>query len=332
MQVVHESGNFDLAYEAIAPHVILGGIGNKTHYYIDFAATPYDSTGIVRALLDIVVSVKNNNVRKWKIELSDVVLTREFKPQVCKRYSSGYVCKVVFDVTPIVKSKPSARHRVSIFYPEMNNEINLLHVGFLTLTNDKKARTKYVYLNEPLILGPGEKTSIGLPFRLENAYIKMTLTIPHSSAQLILASNHSEIEISGYQGSLEYTNNIKEVQALTIAHMGSGAYLPKEIIVSSLLIYETNIPRPNIDINIRKLNNNKAEIIVENIGNNVATNVIIVNIAVGTVVDRKVIEQIEAGEKKNIIIKMKPGHLNIIRAIWRFKDSTYIVEKKIRPS
>ncbi|WP_297503712.1 hypothetical protein [Thermococcus sp.] len=332
MQVVHESGSFDLAYEAIAPQVILGGVGNKTHYYIDFAIASYGSEEIVRALLDIVVSIKSNNARKWKIELSDVVLTREFKPQVCKRYSNGYVCKIVFDVTPIVKSKPSARYRVSIFYPEMNNEINLLHIGFLTLTSNKKAHTKYVYLNEPLILGPGEKTRIGLPFRLGDAYIKMTLTIPHSSAQLILASNHSKVEISGYQGSLEYTDNIKEVQALTIAHIGSGAYLPKEIIVSSLLIYETNIPRPNIDINIRKLNNSKAEIVVENNGNNVATNVVIVDIAVGTVVDRKVIEQIEAGEKKNIVIKMKPDHLNIIRAIWRFKDNTYIVEKKIRPS
>ena len=287
---------------------------------------------IIRALLDIVVSIRSSSVRKWKIELSDVVLTREFKPQVCKKYSNGYVCKILFDVTPIVKSKPLTKYRVSIFYPEMNSEISLLHVGFLTLVSDEKVRTKYIYLNEPLVLGPGEKTSIGLPFMLKEAYIKMTLTFPHSSAQLVLTSNHAKIEISGYQGSLEYMNSIKDVQTLVISHIGSGAYLPKEVIVSSLLIYETNVPRPNIDISIKKLNSNKAEIVVENNGNNIATNVIVVNVAVGTVVDRKVIEQIKAGEKKNITMKMNPDHLNIIRAIWRFKDNTYIVEKKIRPS
>jgi len=332
VQVVHESGNFDLTYEALAPHVILGGVGNKTHYYTDFVIPSYNSNEIMRALLDIVVSIRNSNVRKWKIELSDVVLTREFKPQVCKKYSNGYVCKIAFDVTPIVTSKPSSKYRVSIFYPEMSSEISLLHIGFLTLINDKKARTRYVYLNEPLILGPGEKNNIELPFKLEDAYVKMTLTLPHSSAQLMLTSNNARIEISGYQGPLEYTDSIKEVQALTIAHIGNGAYLPKEIIVSSLLIYETNIPSPNIVINIKNLDSNKAEILVENNGNNIATNVIIVNIAVGTVVDRKVIERIEAGEKKNITVKINPDHLNIVRAIWRFKDNTYIIEKKIRPS
>ncbi len=276
------------------------------------------------------MTTKANNVRKWKIELSDVVLTREFKPQICRKYSGGYVCKVVFDVTPIVRSKPLTSYKVSIFYPEMNNEISLLHIGFLTLINDRKTYARYVYLNEPLVLCPRERVDIKLPFVLKNAYVKMTVTLPHSSAQLTLLSDQTRIEISGYQGSLEYTNNIKGIRSLSISHMGSGVYLPREVIVSSLLLYETNAPKPELRASIDVIDNSKAKVLVENVGDNEASNVIVVNIAVGNVVDRKIIDGIKPGEGKSVTISIKPGYLNIVRVIWRYKDNTYVIERKIR--
>ena len=324
--MLHGSGNFDLVYEVVAPHISLGGVSNKTNYSFDFSLSNYPAN---KSLLDIVVALKNLDIRKWKVELSGVALTREFKPQICKRYSQGYICKFLFDVTPIIRSKPSKKYRVNIIYPEMR-ELMLLHLGFFVLVNENKADTRYVYLSEPIVLGPQESINFKLPFRFSNAHIKMTLSIPHASATLILESQSRKTKISGYQGAIEYMNSIGATESISLYHKGSGAYFPKEIIVPSILIYETNAPKPRINVTINKLKESKVEVKLINEGDAKASNVIVVNISVGNIVDRKIISEIASGEEKSVIININPNYLNTIRVIWKFKDETYIVEKKVK--
>ncbi len=329
IQMQYNDGGFDIAYEVVAPHIVLGGIGNKTAYSLSFSLAT-SAEKVTKALLDIVLSTKNERLRRWKIELSGVVLTREFKPQICKKYSSGYVCKIIFDVTPIIRSKSSDNYLVNILYPDINNEINLLHIGLLTIINEEKAHTKYVYLTEPLILNPNEEVTIRLPFRLENASIKMTVSIPHSSANLIILTNNEKITISGYQGSLEYSNSLRRAETLTLTHIGKSSYFPKEIIVSSMLIYSSTAPKPVINAEVKRIDSKSVEVVLENKGDGAASNVIVINIAAGNIIDRKVIGSIYAKEKRAVVINIDPNYLNIIRVIWRFKDETHIIEKKIK--
>jgi hypothetical protein len=331
MQLIKNQGKFDVAYDIVAPDISLGGTGNQTKYSMNFSL--YHEPGSIRnAFLDLAVLVKDLGVRRWKISIADVVLTREFKPQNCKKISNGYVCKLVFDVTPIIKSKMRNEYDVEINYLELK-ELVLLHLGLLTVHEDRNSSTKYVYVIEPIVIEPNSSISLDIDQPMHEANIKMSVYLPHASAKLLIKSNGYEKTLAEYRGTIEYTSQIGSVKTLILSHIGAATYLPREIIIPAMLIYETTAPKPIIDVKMTtKQEYGEVGIEIRNIGESKVTNMIVVSISLGNIVERQIIDELNPGEVKVVNVKINPEALTTIRVIWKHKGENFIKEIKVRNS
>ncbi|BEP17558.1 hypothetical protein PYJP_09100 [Pyrofollis japonicus] len=331
MQLLKNQGKFDVAYDIVAPDISLGGTGNQTKYSMNFNLY-HEPSSVKSAFLDLAVLVKDLSVRRWKISIADVVLTREFKPQNCRKISNGYVCKLVFDVTPIIKSKMTDEYNVEINYLELK-ELTLLHIGLLTVYNDENASSKYIYVVEPIVIEANRSISIDIDQPMSEANIKMSIYLPHASAKLLIKGDGYEKALTEYRGTIEYTGQVGSIKTLMLSHIGNATYLPREIIIPAMLIYETTAPKPVIDVRMAtRREYDTVSIEIRNSGEKKVTNMIVVSISLGNIIERKIIDELNPGETKVINVKINPEALTTIRVIWKHKGENFIREIKVRSS
>ncbi|WP_156328016.1 hypothetical protein [Pyrodictium delaneyi] len=321
------NGNIDLLYDNSLPEITLGGAGHPTSYTVTFEHI-LKTRSIDKALLELGIRVASMEIPRWKISFNDVVLTREFKPLLCVEISNGYFCKIVFDVTPIVTSKDSSQHKVDIEYIGVK-ELSIDHIGLLMLGSYEEAMSIYSYWSGAVSLQPGSATDIELPYEFEHAKAKIIAYLPHSDAKLLISSDSVNTIIERTTGMNELIVDLGTTKRLKLEHRGTGSYYPREILLSSILVYQMNVPEPSIDVNHRIVND-IAEIQLSNSGSDAAENVVVVSIAVGNVIDRKVLGKLEPGDAKKLQLKIKHGAINTIRVIWKHRGKTFFKDLKVR--
>lgn len=320
-------GSIDLLYENSLPEITLGGSGHPTSYSVVFEHSLKASV-VDRALLEVGIRASSMEIPRWKISFNDVVLTREFKPLICVETSNGFFCKLVFDVTPIVTSKQKREHRVEIEYIGVK-EFTLDHIGLLMLGSYEAARSLYGFWSGAISLQPGSSVDITLPQRFDHAKARIVAYLPHTDASLVVGTDSGTTVISRSTGMNEFTVELEDVSYLRLEHQGSGGYYPKEVLVSSILVYKIEVPEPSIEVSYN-LDNSSVELNISNNGSDAAENVVVVSIAVGNVIDRKVLGELKPGQSQTIALSIKQGSTNTIRVIWKHRGKTMFKDIKVK--
>jgi len=320
-------GSIDLLYENSLPEIALGGSSHPTSYSVVFEHS-LKASAIDRALLEVGIRASSMEIPRWKISFNDVVLTREFKPLICVETSDGFFCKLIFDVTPIVTSKQKYEHKVEIEYMGVK-ELILYHIGLLMLGSYEAARSLYGFWSGAISLQPSNSIDIVLPQKFDRAKARIVAYLPHTDASLVVSTSSSTTVISRSTGMNEFTVELEDASYLRLEHQGPGGYYPKEVLVSSILVYQIEIPEPSIEVSYNP-NNGNIELNISNNGSDSAENVVVVSIAVGNVIDRKVLGELKPGQSQTVSLNIKQGSTNTIRVIWKHRGKTMFKDIKVK--
>lgn len=274
-------------------------------------------------LLDIAVSLSSvSGPAGFRIESNGVTISREFKPSTCINVDERIVCRLIYDVTPIVKSKNVDEVKVKIENFSVN-PINLEHVGVVGLQNVEGALSDIVYYTGALVLEPMEVYRIELGKNIRNARIHLVAYIPHSSANIEV--NGRSVASAGFG---EHVVHVGDITSIEIGYRGRLDVYPRSAIITSLLVVGGNIPRPRIEARLRKVDESNAEIEIVNAGTAPAENVIVVSISRGIIIERKVLGRVEPGQHLTTQVKIKEES-SIIRVIWRYMGEVNIKEIRL---
>ncbi len=315
-----------LLYHNVFPSVFLGqtsGVSFRNNFSLD------EPERIRRAFLEVGLITQEPLIRGFIVSLNGITLTREFKPINCSPYGERLFCKAVYDVEPIVRAKPTSTWSLEIEYRGLR-EVMLAHVGLLVAREHESASSSHAYLSGALSLKPGESTALQLPSRLEEgAEARIVAVLPSSEARLVIEP--VEAPGSGLQGSglVEHAFRVPPgTDRITLRHVGGGSYYPRELVVSSLLIYRVKAPVPVIEVSLKSLEEGHAIIVVSNRGDADVGNVIVVSFSKGNVLERKILSSLKPGEEVEVKIRAEQG--GSVRVIWRYLDRTLFREIKLR--
>ncbi|KSW12338.1 hypothetical protein CF15_06250 [Pyrodictium occultum] len=318
----------DLVYENSLPEVTLGGSGHPTTYSTTFEHGIRSAT-VDKALLEVGARSATMEIPRWKVLFNGVVVTREFKPSICARMGDGFFCKLVFDVTPIVNSKRRKDHTVGIEYMGVR-EFVVDHVGLLLMGSYDTVRSFYHFWSGAISLKPGDVIELSLPGRLSGMKARIVAYIPHTSASLVVSTGEGTSTISKSVGTNEFALDIGDAVQLRLEHKGTGEYYPRELLVSSILVYRIEAPEPRIEASY-SVSADALKLEVSNAGDDRAENLVVTVFAVGNVVDRAVVGELKPGESKTLNLRLKPGSTNTVRVIWRHRGKLMFRDIRLRP-
>ncbi len=312
-------------YNNVFPNVNLGQ-ASGTRFSTTFGVE--NPSRVHRAFLELGLVVSDMSRLGFIVLFNKVTVTREFKPAACASLGDDRkFCKVVYDATPIIASKPSNSCRVEVEYRGMR-EVTLAHLGFLVLQEHPDATTRLAYLSGALSLEPSASTSVALPGPIDSPEVRVASFIPHSSAALRLTAGGSSATLRGH-GFNEHTVRMSgSVDAISIEHVGDGRYYPREVLLSSILVHATNAPQPVLEASATIIAQGRVRVDITNKGSAPARNVIVVVLHKGMVLARRIIESIEEKGQATLELPVEPG--STVRVIWRHLDRTLFREVKLR--
>jgi hypothetical protein len=277
---------------------------------------------LLSALLDVttVVAAKPGSFR---IECCGVTISREFKPIMCVDLEDGErLCKLVYDVTPIVSSKNigDVEVRVSNFGATL---LRLDHVSFASVYEVEGASGDIVYYSGVLLLEPGEGYRLPLAVHRYPVRLHVVTHMPHSEG--VIEVNGRRLKGAGYG---EYVVDIDRANYVEISYHGRSDVYPRSASVLALLVAGGVVPRPIIDVDAERLGLDRARVKIRNRGSAVAENIIVVSIHKGLVIERKVVPRLEEGGEASIDIGVKGG-LTTIRVVWRHLGELHMREARV---
>ncbi|ABM81110.1 hypothetical protein [Hyperthermus butylicus] len=319
-------GSKDVFYESNLPQMLLGGDTHPTSYDVNFLL-PFPPERTTDVLLEVGVTTWSLEPFRWKISFNNVVVTREFKPSICTYINGGAAyCKLVYNVKPIVDSRPSNPLSVSIRYAGVR-EIRLDHIGLFAVAEDADVKARYYYLSGALALSNGEVFSVKMPFRFSNARIHIIVSMPSPEALIVARAGGKIIELGKAVGMVEYQHTLGDITELAL----EATNVQSTLLVSSILVYEVEAPTPTVKIELEFIEGDEAKITIVNEGNGVAEKVIALSMALGSVLSRQVVGDLKPGTSKSLTVKIRPGTINTIRVIWSSRGKLEFKDLKIKP-
>ncbi len=309
-----------VVYENVLPGITVGQ-SSHTRFRTDFVLL--EGLEAVRAVLEIGVVASSQRVGGFRIGFGRVTLTREFKPQVCSSFGERIFCKFVYDVTPVIRSTHSNSFKVEVEDYSIES-IVVEQVGFLVEYSYPGAATKYCLCSGALTLAPREAYRLSLGSIFASPELRFVGFVPHTEA--VVTVNGSRIPGNGFvEHSIVARGSLGSV---TVAHESDGSYFPRHALASSILVVESRVPMPSLAIGEAYRSEGRIIVKIRNTGSIGASNVIVVALSKGMVVDRKVVERVEAGSEK--LVELKAEESVTVRVIWRHVGRTFFREVKVK--
>lgn len=260
-QYVKESFKGDMIYVSTTPNTSLGGL-SLTRTTIPLDLSPVVDASISKGLLEIAVRAPHEKFM-WRLKVNGIPVAREFKPQVLAHLKSSVFAKLVYDITPILKTPESMRKNrinVTIKY-EGSDHIFVEHIGALVGYDSSDAETRISMLSGALALDPGEDAllSIEHPEELSvPALFKTVLISPSPQANILLKFNNDKnYIIKGIVGGEEISFNVLCRSGKNTIYIKHGEpvtqYYPKELLVSSIVLLQTKYVEPKLEITDLKI-------------------------------------------------------------------------------
>lgn len=333
----------DLMYSVFTAPIVLGG-KNLKRYEELLLVLPQDFNNVKLALLIINASLSRElgNVY-WKVRFNNIMLSREFKPQIVTTSNEGIHLTFIYDVKPIIR--PNQRKNILSIGFEASEPITIENSMLFLIHDVPKAFVDVNLSVGTSIIEPNTALNYKVSFRKKLAnkgrYFFL-INIPSKICKLSFAVNDKVVkEISELIGSheieVEYPLNSLTNKLSIVYHAIKGKAFPREVKVNTLLAFQRLVPEPKIITRVKEVKKliNKFEIDteIENVGDVKAKNVIVQVMSVGAILARKIISEINAGEKIHIKLsatqKLGSSPL-ILRTIYRVGGRTLFNDIKLK--
>ncbi len=309
-----------VVYDAVFPSVQLGQ-STLTVFSSSFAVLEPD---VDTAIIDATLSVGESKPAGFRVTCNGVTITREFKPLMCveRNEVGGRICRVVYDITPIVRSKPASTITIAVENYGMST-ITLEHLAVTVLYKKSNARTNIRQYGGVLVLEPGE--AVRLPPLEGPAPLEARIVayVPPGSWLTVGGRKSRGAGFAVYDFSLGGTNTFE------IGYMGRSDVFPRDALVASVLLVRGIVPRPVIDASARRIGSDRVEVRVKNTGSAPVDKLIVVALNKGLVVDRKVVDSIAPSREEVIELKASSEPV-IVRVIWRELNELKLKEFRIQ--
>ena len=273
------------------------------------------------AIIDFTVLGKGE-LKKWRTNVANFSLTKEFKPFQIWKNDNKWVAKFVYDVTAIFNlllKEPVLR--ISAL-PE--SLVKVVQASIVIVFSDPElGKTEYRYLVsvEPttyfvdkwdkdfehvkaVLLSPLEVTT--------EATVRFGLC---ESKLLIPPESPSEVEMGCKARSLEITSR-EPLMALSV-------------MTTNEMIKEAKIELTEVGVK-----ENKLVIKINNVGKGDAERVVVVLYDWGNIIDRVVLGKIGGGEEREVVFDL--GRVNLrkteginVRVVWSYKGVTKFTDKRV---
>jgi len=332
----------DVIYATTTTPARLGGLGNPKFQKMYIDAPLPEGENIGRALLEIAVSSYQDPYGlRWKLWFDGFTVTRELKPHLVTNTRDQYFAKVVFDVTPIIKSQP--KHTVSVFY-EGGEPITIDHVGLLLVYPTDEVKSSISYLSGVGLLKPGEEIDVKVELEKIGGAGTFILTsiIPSPMAKLSIRLNEEDLgSLTGITGVEEYIKgdlNLLGINKVTILHeKTSTRYYPSEVKISSLILYESICKLPKIVLKELSVAEDRKSVTLKicNEGASEPNKILVLLIDRGNILGREIIKELAPGGETIVEMKLKKpitSNEPILRIVWNKLSRMKIIDKKLNLS
>jgi len=309
----------DISYDNVFPSVMLSQ-SEMTRFSTTFRQYSKD---VRRILLELSMIVPEGFRSGFRVEFGGVTISREFKPGICISSDSSMLCKLVYDVTPIVESigARGASDEIKLVIENYSmSVVRLEHVGLLASYRRESNNIDVEFMSGVLALQHGEAYRVPLRFPARAGEIRVAAYAPQGSA--VLSVNGVHVKGSGF---FEHTIRAKGViNSVEVSYEGTSGG-PREVYVSSLLIVGGVAPMPSLSIESIKVEAGALTIDVVNRGGAEAVNVVIVAMDKGVVQGRVIIPRLGPGEHASVKVSLS-GPASHVRVIWRHLEKLMFVE------
>ncbi len=335
--------NGDMVYVSAYPDVRIGGL-MPSRETIPLSLIHPLKEKLEYALLEIGVVVPSSKVN-WKVKVNGISVTKEFKPHALSSMGDKLFAKLVYDITSILKTPESLRkRRVNVtFKTEGSSDILIKHIGILALYPTDEAHSYVSFLSGAVSLEPGEEREFYTEYNGGDGELKAIVYVPSKNARSrIIVNGNITREVSGIQGMDEITLSINQLpvrNTIKIIHEEtSERYYPKELSISTILLYKQVYKTPKLEIvNIEvpekiPVSGDNIRVKVKNSGVSAPDKVLVILMIHGNVVSRKIIDPIPPSGEETIElpVKLPAGEYDaVLRIVWSKLSKTYYNDNKI---
>lgn len=347
-QYILDTISGDVVYISRTPNIKIGGL-SSSKAFIPLELRIPEGVKIGKSVLEIALKVPRENIT-WRLKLNGVPITREFKPNDIVELKNFYFAKLVYDVTPIIKSmEDKRRNRCSVLVKyEGSEELFVSHVALLTAFETEDARSSVSMVSGALALEPGETANISIRHKPNTGLsgeLKTVFISPSTQARISIGFNGEHLYlVEGIVGGDELTlkvNNVSEVNNVEIKHLDTPTlYYPKELLLSTILLLQTHIKTPKLEVKDiilpeKMSRGDKIKAVIVNNGESKPDKALVTLIHLGTTVYQEKLPALNPGEETviEIPVNIPRGEYSLIlRIIWRKLTKTYFVDKRINVS
>jgi hypothetical protein len=305
-------------YDVMFPLVRLGQ-STQTSFKANFALQPNAEA----VILEATFTLQEEKLAGFRIACNDVTITREFKPLSCNILEGhGYICKVLYDVTPIVRSKHSESLNVVVENYGMATA-TLEHLAVLGLYRREGARTTIRYYSGVVLLEPGESIRLDRLPGSGDVEANIVALLPQSGAKLLV--NGREFNGSGFT---HFSLKLGDVNIIEVGYSSDANVFPKKAALLSIVLSKGYVPRPNIHVSASRISLSKISVVIKNEGAAPAENVVAVSINKGRILERRIVKKLDTGDEATLTLKAVEEP-TVVRVIWRELGEIKVKEIRI---
>jgi len=333
----------DIVYKVVFPNRSLGGTLTPSRETIPIDWIPPSREAVLEtALLEIGVFTQKLDV-DWRVKLNGVSVTKEFKPIAKTRIGNAYYTKHVYDVTSVLGKPEADKSRVNLTLKREGGvePVVIAHIGLIALYSTDIAETRIKFFSGTLSLEPGSSLKQLVNHTGESSLLRTIVYMPSKLAKLeVKAGESHSFLITSIQGMSDESFQVSGVSAISEVEYyhpdSSEKYAPREVGVSSLLVYTTVSEKPEIvfeDLSLpgEACGEFTAKVRVSNRGGVAPDKLLLLIIHRGEVIATKQLNPLQPGEwvEVSIPVKLPQGkHTLVFRAVWRKLAKTWFTEER----
>ncbi len=284
----------------------------------------------------------------WKLVVDGVSISREFRAQFSVPTDMGVYMKAIYDVKPILSKKVVERetHKITV-YRDAARPIRMADVLLYARFKGEKGVYSVSYWTGAVALEPGESyqvnASLGKSFEGARK-AGVIIHSPYHDASFEVIAGGSRPEKAVGEGS-HYIETLIPYKGspipVYVRYENPGyKYYPKIAVVSEIIVSELLAPAPNPKLIVENVECSDDRVrvkgFVENIGDDILEPPMLVVIALGARLARKILPAIPPGDRVHFKVEFDISRLPIrpnrasIRLIWRRLGETRLVSEEAR--
>jgi len=320
-----------------APSISLGTAPGSRRRAVAWLTLPRAEGRVEAAYLSVGVLIEKGErfPVSWKMAVDGVSISREFKPQFTVDTDYGVYGRAIYDVRPVLARKLAEREDHKIFVArDAYRPVRVVDVFLYARYAVEGASYESSYHTGAAALEPGESVSVyaNLGRSLGGGRkAAVTLYSPSHQARLrVVAGGSQPVEVAGLGGYLaEVTVPYRgsPVPVSVVYETPREPFYPKTAIVSDVVVAEVLAPEPRPEVEVEEVerldSRLRVRLRVENRGDGVLANALLVAIALGTQLARARIERLEPGSAREVEITLDTSKIPValrrvqVRLVWR---------------